>query len=207
MLVKKEKNSNDCYNISLVSDEGKVLQMAFGGNLDLYWEVYDSKSDSILPRIDFLVTKENFYVWNLFDQLYNGVSNYWDNIRGSQLTDNHEFTECLRRGEERNPQRLFKDGVIEWHHDGHPYDEANVMRLSKDGDNYVVEMEFNNKNYVMDGNSVRFSNSGSRYQPYNNMFMAMFNELQSCPEDCHQIHMEEVFYEQDKPKGLRKTKK
>lgn len=215
MVVQKEKNNNGCYDISLIAEDGKTLRISFGGNLDLYWYLYDSKNNYEIPRMNLVVTKENFYIWNLFDQLYNGVANYWDDVHANSLYREYfgddeyfeKYTELLRKQEESNPQRLMKDGVIEWHHDDHPYDEANVMRLYKDGDNYVVEMDANCKNYVMDGNSVRFSNSGSRYQPFNRMFMRMFNELQDYDELSHQIHMEEVFYEQDNPKTLKLTTK
>ena len=156
MVVKKEKNSNGCYDISLVAEDGKVLQMSFAGNLDLYWYLYDSKNNYENPKMNFVVTKENFYIWNLFDQLYNSVANYWDDVYKNSLFRAYfgdqeyfeRYTELLRKHDESNTQRLMKDGVIEWHHDDHPYDEANIMRMYKDGDNYVVEMNANCKNFL-----------------------------------------------------------
>lgn len=210
MLVEKNKNSSGCYDVSLI-DGDKVLNLAFGGNLDLYWQLYELNSDTDCKKIDFVITKENFFIWNLFDKLYNDVANYWDNVRDNSLVSQSEehksYVDALRRQDECNPQRLFKNGVIEWHHDGNPYDESNILRISRSGDNYVVEMDFNSKDYFMDYGLVRISNSGSRYQPFNGMFMKMFNALQEYDFDYHQVHMEEIFYDQDNPKVLKLTNK
>ena len=44
--------------------------------------------------------------------------------------------------------------------------------------------------------SIRFRNSGSRYEPFNICFMQMYNELKNYDSNCHQIHIEEYLYKQ-----------
>ena len=50
--------------------------------------------------------------------------------------------------------------------------------------------------------SVRISNSGSRHNPYNILFMDMYNKLKEYEPNSHQIHLEEYLYNQ---KTLKKT--
>ncbi len=49
-------------------------------------------------------------------------------------------------------------------------------------------------------NSIRFSNSGSRYNPYNRCFMKNFKNLYNVEIDKEQINIEEYMY-------LKKVKK
>ena len=42
--------------------------------------------------------------------------------------------------------------------------------------------------------SIRFRNSGSLYDPFNMIFMRMFNKLQNYDPEYHQIHFEEINY-------------
>ena len=52
--------------------------------------------------------------------------------------------------------------------------------------------------------SIRFRNSGSRYNPFNIIFMKMFNKLQEYNPEYHQIHIEELEYQ--KKLTLKKSK-
>ena len=52
---------------------------------------------------------------------------------------------------------------------------------------------------------IRFRNSGSRYMPFNAVFMRMFREMQNIDDVNdygHQMHMEEYLYEKNKMKKL-----
>ena len=50
--------------------------------------------------------------------------------------------------------------------------------------------------YHMPGRiGVRFRNSGSTYDPYNIIFMRMFQKLQEYIPEYHQIHLEELEYQ------------
>ena len=43
--------------------------------------------------------------------------------------------------------------------------------------------------------SIRFRNSGSSYQPFNILFMDVFNKLQEYDPNYHQMHIEEYAYQ------------
>ena len=60
------------------------------------------------------------------------------------------------------------------------------------------------EDYAFPTFSVRFRNSGSRYEPYNFTFMNMYNGLCEYDSDYHQIHIEEYLYHQ---KAYQKLKK
>ena len=49
---------------------------------------------------------------------------------------------------------------------------------------------------------IRFRNSGSTYDPFNIIFMRMFNKLQEYIPEYHQIHIEEMNY--SKKRTLKK---
>ena len=55
---------------------------------------------------------------------------------------------------------------------------------------------------------IRFRNSGSRYDPFNIIFMRMYEKLKKINdvnEYGHQIHIEEYLYEQEQQKIKSKT--
>ena len=41
---------------------------------------------------------------------------------------------------------------------------------------------------------VRFRNSGSRYDPFNCVFMRFYQRLQEVDPNYHQVHIEELIY-------------
>ena len=89
---------------------------------------------------------------------------------------------------------------IIWISDEGPDEEADKMIISKiDDDTYrltFVRNEIDTEFYMKcpDGISVRFRNSGSRYKPFNAVFMGMYQAFQNIDENYHQIHMEELIY-------------
>ena len=48
--------------------------------------------------------------------------------------------------------------------------------------------------------SIRISNSGSRYEPFNTVFMSMYKKLKEYDFNNHQIHIEEYLYNKKKIK-------
>ena len=48
--------------------------------------------------------------------------------------------------------------------------------------------------------SIRISNSGSRYEPFNTVFMSMYKKLKEYDFNNHQIHIEEYLYSKKKIK-------
>ena len=84
-LIKKDGELGT-KNITL-SYGKKSLSFIFGGTLDLYWtlEDYSDLSDEEIRHDYFIITKENYTVYSLFEELYN-------NIKNINISDDNEFT-------------------------------------------------------------------------------------------------------------------
>ncbi|MBQ4061085.1 MAG: hypothetical protein IJD46_03575 [Bacilli bacterium] len=206
MTVSKSKNEYNMYDI-LIEDGTKKLNIYFVGNLDLYWSL--SNINEFSHTYEMLITKENYRIYELFLTLYNDIKNcnvrkeYEDCIeRCTSLDELREYKrsveECnnsLRLIEENGEQRLFKDGVVEWHSDDFAYDTANVLKIIKqDEDSFIIRIESKEKE-KHSRNVVRFANSGSRYKWFNVIFMEMYHKLQAYDPEETQIHIEEYMYQ------------
>jgi hypothetical protein len=184
------------YIINLLNNN-QAINIYFAGNLDLYWSYYDNEPfnfDSINSKKTFEVTKENYFLYSLFDQLYNDIDKC--NIYPADLEDS--FTDFNERQEiakmnsaERN--MLFKNDTIKWLSDEAPEEDANSFTIFKSEESFIVT--FIQKYNMFTHYAVRISNSGSRYNPFNILFMRMFNELQKHDDTYHQIHIEEYMYQ------------
>ena len=95
------------------------------------------------------------------------------------------------------------------------FNDKEILKIIKEED--VFRVEFQTKKYVdgyekeynLDGYiGIRFRNSGSRYEPFNTVFMEMLNKMQMVDDvldENHQIHIEEYIYsENHSQKTLRK---
>lgn len=195
------------YAFDIITDEG-CFSIVFGGNLDLYWN-YKHRGNilNIGDNKDFYITKENYFLYSLFDELYNDIKDY--NIFTIDMFDNREDwigrkNDFLER-DKNNSRRLFKDNRIEWHSDDYDYDDGSYFVIDKLDNCYKLTFykskcddHIYNITY-----SVRLRNSGSRYGYFNVIFMRMYNKLCRYEPDFHQIHMEEYMYH----KNLVKRKK
>ena len=68
--------------------------------------------------------------------------------------------------------------------------KAGVSRLSFYRNDLPMDFGFKSSSRII----VRFRNSGSYYEPFNCVFMRMYNNLQKVDPKYHQIHMEELGY-------------
>ena len=196
--IKYEKGYEFNFNL----DEG-IFTIIFAGNLDLYW---DYKSNNILEEKEkktFLITKENYFLYSLFDKLYESVKNY--DFKDSFINENEGWLETFQKDlkiiDECNEERLFKDGVIDYHSDDYPYEEASRFEIEKLEDSYKLTFHKGKTNGDFITYAVRISNSGSRYQYFNILFMEMYHKLIEYNPEYHQIHIEEYLYE------LKRTRK
>lgn len=184
------------YIINLLNDH-QIINIYFGGNLDLYWSYYDNEPfnfDSINSEKSFEVTKENYFLYSLFDQLYADIKNcniYPDNQDDFLIEFNEEHERIKRKSAEYD--MLFNKGTIKWLSDESPEEDANSFTITKFDDSFTVT--FMQKYNMFTHYAVRISNSGSRYNPFNILFMMMFNELQKYDDTYHQIHIEEYLYQ------------
>jgi hypothetical protein len=226
-LTKKENE----HGLSIFLTEGdKELGFWFGGNGDLYWHIYNRSKhgDTKDKEESFTITKENYGVYRLFDRLFRDIDdiNIFDNddevpfyLETQQEIDEYLQEQRERREEDKvrcreynhaNYHELYdKDNqVITWYSDETAHPVANYLKIKRGEETFEVEMftqphqqgydrDFGTSNYI----PIRFRNSGSRYDPFNIVFMRMYNDMHEVDDildNGHQIHLEEYLYEQKK---------
>lgn len=213
-IVKRE----DAFGLSVfVEENDKYLCFTFGGNGDLYWSIRNPGNSGREYSSDILnITKENYKLYHLFEMLFNDIENINIFDDGEELSEERKnlFTEYNYA----NYNELYnkEDGVITWYSDEVAREVANYLKIYKEDDLFRVEFntqkpiegydrDFHSSSYI----PIRFRNSGSRYFPFNCVFMRMYNNMKNLDDvnDIgHQIHMEEYLYNIDKQKRLIKTK-
>lgn len=210
-----------------IEKDNKRLGIVFGGNGDLYWILDNNKIDPVSydeykkelesPYQDiFIITKENYYIYQLFDELIQDIEDSRIFIPTENelelefdflVEEKKETSEerCKRLNEEHKKyfryKLLFQDGIICWHSDEHIYEDADRVKIYRLNDEIILEfsrppVKREEQIYHMPGRiGVRFRNSGSTYDPYNIIFMRMFQKLQEYIPEYHQIHLEELEYQ------------
>lgn len=207
MLKYNQIKTDFGYTINIY-DSNKILTITFGGNLDLYW--YSSSKEK--KEVDtFEITKENYFLYSLFDILYNDIVNcnlfkvYDEEL--SFVNSIKELQKIYNRKKELNKifseyeeyKRLYNGEYICWYSDDDSIEDANYVKIIKDDDKYILEFFSNFKsNTLWLSNTIRFRNSGSRYMPFNMIFMEMYNSLCTSDYDENQIHIEEYLYKKKK---------
>lgn len=200
--IEKIKNGRGYDFFTINTDDGKFF-ISFQGNLDLYIN-YESKN--LLKETaekTFILTKENYYLYSLFSKLYDDIKNCNvydeneikdDNIWGFGFT-NAQLNEEIRNQEERNPYRLFQNNKVEFHSDDFDYEESSVLYIENNNDEITLTFKKGQNDLHMPTFAIRICNSGSRYNPFNILFMNLYNKLSEYDPTYHQIHMEEYLYE------------
>lgn len=189
-------------NMVVLEDENKKLVIQYFNNGDLYWVISDNNNSCM--KI-FEITKEDYQIYELFELLYNDIKrkniyNVYEEIK--KCTSKEQLLKVYRKYEEHNKYiKEYNDlnisDSITWVSDNNHYDIANIVTILKEEDKFVLV--FNLRDY-QSRNSIRFSNSGSRYNPYNRCFMKHFKNLDNLEIDKEQINIEEYMY-------LKKVKK
>ena len=150
----KDKDIKDI----VLKNDNKQLRIFFGGNLDLYFDIYEygrKASEIIGAKIDYLVKNED-EAWIYFNRLYNRI------------------VEDKKQNERVG---LVKDNIINWYSD-EIYDEK-ANKLSIERLNEGIRLTFlNNPDDPSIGFGIRICNFGSKYEPFNKYFMKMFQEFQ-----------------------------
>lgn len=231
MKVTKEK-SEFGLNVFL-EEEGKRLGFTFGGNGDLYWAIHSPKDDKNEENNYeyFIITKENYAIYSLFEQLFYDIENI--NIFDEEdipfyIESEEEKQEYLKRMKQENDElktsyrlfnrsnynELFNNNTITWYSDETAHEVANILKVKKDEDIFKIEfyiqpyMKGHDKDFHSLGHiPIRFRNSGSSYDPFNIIFMKMYNsmkEIDDVNDIGHQIHIEEYIYNKGKVKKLKK---
>jgi len=223
MKVIKKKND---FGIDIViMDDDKYIRFSYLGNLDLYWSFYNKNMD--INNNYFIITKENYGVYRLFENLFNDIKNinlfdfddipfYIDNDRSrleyvkKQLEYREEVMNRYRLFNQSNYNELFdkSTNTITWYSDETAHEVANILRIKQEDEIYRIEFfiqpyiegydrDFYTSNYIQ----IRFRNSGSLYQPFNSIFMKMYNcmtDVDDINDIGHQFYIEEYIYEREK---------
>ena len=209
MEVVKRKGNQSGYDFYLKQDN-KILKIVFGGNL--YWNLI-IKTDEInkYAKLEetFVITKENYFIYSLFEKLLKDIktANIYepkypeDEYDRFGIITEEECKEWNDRLKKRYYYNELYDKVthtITWHSDDFEYSIADVVKINKVDDTFVLKFtrpvlnRENNYFRLSDSISIRFRNSGSRYDEFNIPFMRMYNELQDYDPDDHQMHIEEL---------------
>ncbi len=228
MEVTRQKGTESGFDYTFQEDN-KILRIVFGGNLDLYWSLTNLNEDTISDSSydeqyeTFLITKENYTVYQMFKKLIEDIKlpRVYEPLKIDHLDDELEIYPSEESEEERcnrwndelknsyRYKRLYDGENIRWHSDEDSYDEADVVQITEQEDSILLEFyrpkqDVKTIGRIMPGTiSIRFRNSGSTYDPLNIVFMKMYQELQNYNPDYHQIHFEEIEYQ----KKLRKVDK
>ncbi|NLC47903.1 MAG: hypothetical protein GX758_00900 [Tenericutes bacterium] len=210
MLKILKTKTESGYLFKITTEEGS-FEISFEGNLDLYFRnVLDDNTLYDEPyQKTFRITKENYFLYSLFEELYNkikesrvyevrendflmygNVSETEENIKNVEL-----WNKQLNYYQKQNPERLFKNNAVEWHCDDYSYNEGNILKVEDGNEEFLVTFIKRVVDTIYSTNSVRFRNSGSRYIPFNFLFMDMYNKLCNYEPENNQIHIEEYLYQ------------
>lgn len=202
MEIKRENNpSHNGGYIYYLIDENKKLKIIYSGNGDLYISLYNKgiKYRKSEDKEDFLITKENYAVYSLFEELYEKITTGNIFSKGSELfkiINNFNSDRNIRIAIEKG--LINYDNEIEWYCDNYPKGEGDSLKIIKEEEQYrlIFKRHSNKKREDFDNLSIRICNSGSRYLPFNCCFMDLYNGLQKIDPDNYQQHIEEFIYKQ-----------
>lgn len=172
--VTDERNYNTFF---FKRDTSKEFIITFCGNLDLYFCLYNFNNEPY-----FIIDKSNYLVYELFDKLYNDIKNcnMFAEEDKEYYKNKYEY------------KGLFKNNTVEWKCDDYPDEIAPYFNIIKEEDYYIINFKqciidksidyqypLVRDNYI----SVRLRNSGSRYEPFNCIFMRLYNSLSNIDEN------------------------
>lgn len=221
-IEKKEGQVKGTKRIILQEEEQK-LDIWYGGNWDLYWTL---RSKNVNENNCFVVTKENYGIYRLFERLFYDLEtiNVFGEIEipfYMQMEEDKEEIRKYIKVEEQireNQKKKYRENndahynelydrnkkIITWYSDETHPSVANYLIIKKLDELFKVEFytqqhtgqydrDFHSTSYI----TIRFRNNGSTYDPFNTIFMKMYNDLcevDDINEFGHQIHMEEYIY-------------
>lgn len=229
MKVVLKTNEYGTKDIHLI-EENKTLSIVFAGTGDLHWIIKNNKTDNDeeYSYDNFEITKENYQVYSLFEKLLYDIKNI--NIFDKECefppyVETDEEKEYYLEEQELDKKRyrmfnmahyndLYNDDekIITWVSDETGFEVANKVLIHKLENRFLIEFKtqpyiegYEREDNLLGIMGIRFRNSGSRYEPFNIVFMRMFREMQNIDDINdygHQIHMEEYLYEKNKIKKL-----
>lgn len=213
MRVILSDNDYGTKDIHLV-DENKTLSIVFAGTGDLHWIIRNTDCVELEEYAYdyFEITKENYQIYSLFEKLLYDIGTI--NIFGDEKIKTSSDVKFQKMRERKYNMSHYNDlydsddGTVTWVSDETGFEVANMVSIKKREDKFSIEFrtqpyiegydrEYNTLGMI----GVRFRNSGSRYAPFNVIFMRMFRGLQEVDDVSdygHQMHIEEYVYQKSK---------
>mgnify|MGYP000239560933 CR=1 FL=1 len=222
------------YNIELTRDKRKILSIFYGGNLDLYFSLENFKNDPTFviakDRYDIFCLFDNLYKSIIVADIHGPLSeqeiseivfrseNYEEDYHEAlkeEIIYRKKYQKNLK--ESNVYQNLIQNGVIIWKSDDYPDEIAPFLKIKKEDSAYILSFgkpkipkEYQNESdlILMDPRriTVRFRNSGSRYDPFNILFMNLYHGLCALDYEYHQIHIEEYLIgKSNQEESLKRT--
>ena len=207
-------------NIHLI-DKNRALSIIFAGTGDLHWIIRNNNcnEDKEYSYDYFEITKENYQIYSIFEKLLYDIKNI--NIFEKEV----ETPSHIKKEEEKNYKKynmshyndFYNDETetVTWVSDETGFEVANIVSIKKFDDKFLIEFKsqpyiegYERESNILGMMGIRFRNSGSRYAPFNIIFMRMFRELQQIDDINdygHQIHIEEYLYQKNKIKKYNST--
>ena len=220
------KHENEFGLIISFQELDKQFDVSFDGNGDLYWKIHSKNTND---DNNFIITKENYEVYRLFEELFDDIENikiYTEPTIPFYMETEEEKQDYINELEyEKNKYRLYnysnynelfdkENNTITWYSDETNHEVANILKIKKEKELFKLEFYIQPyiEGYDRDFNSlyhipIRFRNSGSSYDPFNIVFMRMYRKMKQIDDINdygHQIHIEEYLFNQNKVKKLTK---
>ena len=162
--------------------------ISWAGVGDIFWHPEFVGSILDHEQIDIEINSTDGYLYDLIFQLYDDIINY------RFVTLDEEQALRIKDVETKNPERLIKNGVIEWHSDDNPYDESSILKIVKQNDKFIISFTRSNPENDFKSLAVRIRMDGTRYASFNFIFNKMYQQLEEYAEnekDYHQITIDE----------------
>lgn len=180
----KDANGYSEYRLVEGSTFVKIL---FARNQDLYWCFDDINLDCGVRHGTFYITKENPFIYRLFDNLYNQIKSAdpYDYMVGHAFNPVGWVSRNIIDIDKYDMyNELFDGNKITWVSDDTDYDHYNIVTITPGDNIYVLDFYKEPKKnkeglwpYRSGSVNIRFRNSGSYYHPFNNVFMKMYQDL------------------------------
>ena len=203
-------DNNSWHNYFFANGEDE-LGILFAGNGDLY---FNSGFHRDIEEATFVVDKQNMFLYALLEDLFDDFEKCEIfKVGRPRFTTPEELQERIELINNMNQRlrdselykRVYSNNTITWVSDDSMStdpEEANIVRVTKEEERFVFHFTYHERDLIS-SRSIRFRNSGSRYEPFNLIMMKFFNKLQEYVPEYHQIHLEEFAYD----KGIQLTKK
>ena len=157
-------------------DTDKTLKFEFGGDGDLYWTIIKKigPNDKVKyeSTMSFEITKDEYNIYKLFEKLFDDIENvtFEKTKKAKELYTKKNYARYSELCDRENH-------IITWYSDEEYHEITEILKITK-GETFKLDFILQDISRFYSGIiSIRFRNSGSRYSPFNCVFMDMYNKL------------------------------